>query len=58
MQWYNPLVKKLSLDSYLTTDAFGSAEVEVDFSSKFQVLWGGVAFKLLPEVTYLSISLE
>ncbi|MEL0301404.1 MAG: hypothetical protein VW976_05915, partial [Flavobacteriaceae bacterium] len=57
-QWYNPLVKKLSLDSYLTTDAFGSAEVEVDFSSKFQVLWGGVAFTLLPEVTYLSTSFE
>ena len=57
-QWYNPLVKKLSLDSYLTTDAFGSAEVEVDFSSKFQVLWGGVAITLLPEVTYLSTSFE
>ena len=57
-QWYKPLVKKLSLDSYLTTDAFGSAEVEVDFSSKFQVLWGGVAISLLPEVTYLSTSFE
>ena len=57
-QWYNPLVKKLSLDSYLTTDAFGSAEIEVDFSSKFQVLWGGVAITLLPEVTYLTTSFE
>lgn len=57
-QWYNPLVKKLSLDSYLTTDAFSSAEVEVDFSSKFQVLWGGVAITLLPEVTYLTTSFE
>ena len=57
-QWYNPLVKRLSLDSYLTTDAFGSAEIEVDFSSKFQVLWGGVAITLLPEVTYLSTSFE
>ena len=51
-------MKKLSLDSYLTTDAFGSAEVEVDFSSKFQVLWGGVAITLLPEVTYLTTSFE
>ena len=57
-QWYNPLVKKLSLDSYLTTDAFGSAEMEVDFSSKFQVLWGGVAITLLPEVTFLTTSFE
>jgi len=57
-QWYDPLVKKLSLDSYLTTDAFGSAEMEVDFSSKFQVLWGGVAITLLPEVTFLTTSFE
>ena len=57
-QWYDPLVKKLSLDSYLTTDAFGSAEIEVDFSSKFQVLWGGVAITLLPEVTFLTTSFE
>jgi hypothetical protein len=57
-QWYNPLVKKLSLDSYLTTDAFGSAEVEVDFSSKLQVLWGGMAITLLPEVTFLTTSFE
>ena len=57
-QWYNPLVKKLSLDSYLTTDIFGSAEMEVDFSSKFQVLWGGVAITLLPEVTFLTTSFE
>ena len=57
-QWYDPLIKKLSLDSYLTTDAFGSAEIEVDFSSKFQVLWGGVAITLLPEVTFLTTSFE
>ena len=57
-QWYDPLIKKLSMDSYLTTDAFGSAEIEVDFSSKFQVLWGGVAITLLPEVTFLTTSFE
>ena len=57
-QWYDPLIKKLSLDSYLTTDAFGSAEIEVDFSSKFQVLWGGVAITFLPEVTFLTTSFE
>ena len=57
-QWYDPLIKKLSLDSYLTTDAFGSAEIEVDFSSKFQVLWGGLAITLLPEVTFLTTSFE
>lgn len=57
-QWYDPLVKRLSLDSYLTTDAFGSAEIEVDFSSKFQVLWGGVAITLLPEITFLTTSFE
>ena len=57
-QWYDPLVKRLSLDSYFTTDAFGSAEIEVDFSSKFQVLWGGVAITLLPEVTFLTTSFE
>ena len=57
-QWYDPLIKRLSLDSYLTTDAFGSTEIEVDFSSKFQVLWGGVAITLLPEVTFLTTSFE
>ena len=57
-QWYNPVVKGLSLDSYLTTDAFGTSEIEIDFSSKFQVLWGGVAVTLLPEATYLTTSFE
>lgn len=55
-QWYNPVVKRLSLDSYLTTDAFGTSEIEIDFSSKLQVLWGGVAISMLPEVSYLSTS--
>ena len=55
-QWYNPVVKRLSLDSYLTTDAFGTSEIEIDFSSKLQVLWGGVAISVLPEVSYLSTS--
>ena len=57
-QWYDPFVKKLSLDSYLTTDAFGTSEIEVDFSSKFQVLWGGVALSILPEFTFLATSFE
>ncbi|MGB1449648.1 MAG: hypothetical protein ACPG8F_07395 [Flavobacteriaceae bacterium] len=57
-QWYDPAVKELSLVSYLTTDAFGTSEVEVDFSSKFQVLWGGVALSLLPEITYLTTSFK
>jgi hypothetical protein len=57
-QWYNPVVKRLSLDSYLTTDAFGTSEIEVDFSSKFQVLWGGVAISMLPEVSFLSTSFK
>ena len=55
-QWYNPVVKRLSLDSYLTTDAFGTSEIEIDFSSKLQVLWGGVTISMLPEVSYLSTS--
>ena len=57
-QWYNPLVKELALHSYLTTDSFGTSELEVDFSTKLQALWGGVAITLLPEVTYLSTKFE
>ncbi len=57
-QWYDPMVKRLALNSYLTTDAFGTSEVEVDFSSKFQVVWGGVAISMLPELTYLSTTLK
>ena len=57
-QWYEPLVKEVALNTYLTTDAFNSSEVEVDFTSKFQLVLGGVALTLLPEVTYLTSSFE
>ena len=57
-QWYDPWVKKLALHSYLTTDKFGTTEVEVDFSTKIQTLLGGVAITLLPEVTYLSTTFK
>lgn len=55
-QWYDPVIKVLSLDTYLTTDAFGTSEVEVNFSSKFQALWNGVAVSMLPEVAFLNTS--
>ena len=57
-QWYEPLVKEVALNTYLTTDAFNSSEVEVDFTSKFQLVLGGIALTLLPEVTYLTSSFE
>ena len=57
-QWYEPLVKEVALNTYLTTDAFNSSEVEVDFTSKFQLVLGGIALTLLPEVTYLTTSFE
>ena len=57
-QWYDPLVKEIALNTYLTTDAFNTSEVEVDFSTKFQLLLGGVSLTLLPEVTYLTTSFE
>lgn len=53
-QWYEPVVKKLALHTYLTTDRFGTTEVEVDFSTKFQLVLGNVALTLLPEITYLT----
>lgn len=57
-QWYDPLVKEIALNTYLTTDAFNTNEVEVDFSTKLQLLLGGVSLTLLPEVTYLTTSFE
>ena len=42
-QWYDPIVKEIALNTYLTTDAFNTSEVEVDFSTKFQLLLGGVS---------------
>ena len=57
-QWYDPIVKEIALNTYLTTDAFNTNEVEVDFSTKFQLLLGGVSLTLLPEVTYLTTSFE
>ena len=57
-QWYEPLVKEVALNTYLTTDAFNSSEVEVNFTSKFQLVLGGIALTLLPEVTYLTTSFE
>ena len=57
-QWYDPIVKEIALNTYLTTDAFNTSEVEVDFSTKFQLLLGGVSLTLLPEVTYLTTSFE
>ena len=53
-QWYEPVVKKLALNTYLTTDRLGTTEVEVDFSSKFQLVLGSIALSLLPEITYLT----
>ena len=57
-QWYEPLIKEVVLNTYLTTDAFNSSEVEVDFSTKFQLVLGGVSLTMLPEVTYLTTSFE
>ena len=57
-QWYEPLIKEVALNTYLTTDAFNSSEVEVDFSTKFQLVLGGVSLTMLPEVTYLTTSFE
>lgn len=53
-QWYEPWVKALKLNTYLTTDAFTTAEAELDFSAKIQTVFGGVALTLLPEFTYLN----
>lgn len=57
-QWYDPWVKKLALHSYLTTDQFGTTEVEVDFSTKIQTVLGGLAITLLPELTYLNTTFK
>lgn len=57
-QWYEPWVKALKLNTYLTTDAFATAEAQVDFSAKIQTLLGGVAVTLLPEFTYLNTQFE
>ena len=53
-QWYEPWVKALKLNTYLTNDAFTTAEAELDFSAKIQTVFGGVALTLLPEFTYLN----
>ncbi len=53
-QWYEPWVKALKLNTYLTTDAFTTAEAELDFSAKIQTVFGGVALTLLPEFNYLN----
>lgn len=53
-QWYEPWVKQLELHSYLTTDSFGTSEVEIDFSSKIQMVFSGLSLTLLPEITYLT----
>ena len=55
-QWYDPLIKEVALNTHLTTDAFSSNEIEIDFSTKFQLLLGGVSLTMLPEVTYLTTS--
>lgn len=57
-QWYEPLIKEVTLNTYLTTDAFNTSEVEVDFSTKFQLVLGGVSLTMLPEVTYLTTSFK
>lgn len=55
-QWYDPWVKNLAMNTYITTDAFSTAEAEVDLSSKIQTMLGGIAVTLLPEFTYLTTS--
>ena len=57
-QWYEPWVKALKLNTYLTSDAFATTEAELDFSAKIQTLIGGVAVTLLPEFTYLNTKFE
>ena len=55
-QWYDPWVKNLSLNTFITTDSFSTSEAEVDLSSKIQTVFGGIAVTLLPEFTYLNTS--
>ena len=57
-QWYEPVIKEVALKTYLTTDAFNTSEIEVDFSTKFQLVFGGVSLTLLPEITFLTTSFE
>ena len=55
-QWYEPWVKQLDLNAFLTTDAFSTTEAEVGFTSKIQTLFGGVAITAIPAFDYLSTS--
>lgn len=57
-QWYNPWVKQLDLNTYLTTDAFSTSEAEVALRTKIQTLWGGVALTALPSFRYLRTSFQ